>query len=535
LPPTLVLLGKVRTMDPRVPEAEAVVVRGDRIVRATTEADALSAVRASTAVVRLPPGAIVLPGFVESHAHLRGVGRAAREIDLTTTTSIADAVAKVAAAAAADGGTSWIVGRGWNQERWTEKRWPTAEELEPATGGRPAALVRADGHAAWVNAAALRLAGIDAATPNPPGGEILRRADGAALGVLVDAAMEPVLARAEGRLNAELMERDFLRGEAEAFRHGITTFVDAGESYAALLTLLKLYDAGRMRLRTYGMAGVSTAAELVETLARPIVVDHRDRFTVRALKLYADGALGSRGARLLAPYADRPDALGLEIATPEFLRRTADRCLERGWQLCVHAIGDGAVRGVLDVIEGATKARPTADHRFRIEHAQHVDPADVPRFARLGVIPSMQPCHATSDFPWAAERLGRARLERTGYLWRAFLDSGVIVPAGTDAPVEPLSPFANFYAAVTRRDPQGRTAEAFTPEQRFNRLEALQALTVYGARATFCEHRRGMIAPGYDADLCVVSLDLLTVPERELLAARCLRTIVAGETVYVAP
>ena len=444
-------------------------------------------------------------------------------------------MARVAAAADVQTGSPWIVGRGWNQERWTEKRWPTAAELDSVTKGRPAYLARIDGHAAWVNTEALRIAGVDRTTNPGPGGEILKAADGAPLGVLVDDAMELVGGRAEGRLNTELMERDFLRGQDEAFRQGITTFVDAGDSYVALLTLLKLYDADRIKLRVYGLAGVSTAAELVEALSRPIVVDHRDRFTVRALKLYADGALGSRGAALLAPYADRPDVKGLDVATPDFLRRVADRCLERGWQMCVHAIGDRANRNVLDAMEAALRERPRKDHRFRIEHAQLLDPADVPRFAKLGVIPSMQPCHATSDFTWGADRLGAERLNKTGYRWRDLLETGAILPSGTDAPVEPLSPFQNFYAAVVRRDPQGRAPQAFTPEQRMNRYEALAAATLWGARATFTEHRRGMIAPGFDADLCVVSHDLMTVADEALLEARCLLTVVAGETVYESP
>lgn len=522
-------------MDARLPEAEAVLVRDGKIMRATTAAEAMAAAVPSTRVVRIPEGAVILPGLIESHAHLRGVGRAGREVDLTGTTSIADALARIAAAAETQSGSAWIVGRGWNQERWTEKRWPTAAELDLVTKGRPAYLARVDGHAAWVNTEALKLSGVDGGTNPGPGGEILKGADGSPLGVLIDDAMGLVGSRAEGRLNTELMERDFLRGQEEAFRQGITTFVDAGDSYLALLTLLKLYDADRMKLRVYGLAGVSTAAELVEVLARPIVVDHRDRFTVRALKLYADGALGSRGAALLSPYADRPDAKGLDVATPDFLRRVADRCLERGWQMCVHAIGDRANRNVLDAMAAALKDRPAKDHRFRIEHAQLLDPADVPRFAALGVIPSMQPCHATSDFTWAADRVGPLRLAQTGYVWRDLLETGAIIPSGTDAPVEPLSPFQNFYAAVVRRDPQGRATATFAPEQRMNRYEALAAATIWGARATFTEDRRGMIAPGFDADLCVVSHDLMTVAEEALLKARCLLTVVAGETVYESP
>lgn len=529
---TLVVFGRVRTMDERAPEGEAVVVLGDRVERVTTRAEALRRVGPRTRVVETPPGSVVLPGLIESHAHLRGVGQAGRQIDLTGTTSLAEALDRVRAGAARDAGGGWIVGRGWNQELWTERRWPTAVELDAATGGRPAMLSRVDGHAVWVNTEALRRSGIDAATRAPEGGEILKDAAGALLGILVDDAQNLLAAEAIGRLNTDLMERDFLRGQEEAFRHGITTFVDAGESPLGLLTMLKLYDADRLRLRTYALAGVGTAAELVEALSRPIIVDHRGRFTVRALKLYADGALGSRGAALLAPYADRPESRGLDVATPDFLRRVADKCLERGWQMCVHAIGDRANRQVLDAVEAALKTRPATDHRFRVEHAQLVDPADVPRFARLGVLPSMQACHATSDIPWAADRLGPERLAATGYRTRAFVESGVLVPNGTDAPVEPLSPVANFYAATTRRDPTGRAAGTFGGDQRLNRLEGLLAATAWGAYATFSEHRRGRLSPGFDADLCVLSEDLLTCPDDAILRARCLLTVVAGEVVH---
>jgi predicted amidohydrolase YtcJ len=529
---TLVVFGRVRTMDPRVPEAEAVVVLGDRVERVTTAAEAAKRIGPETKVVRTPPGSIVLPGLIESHAHLRGVGRASREVDLVGTTSTADAVARVKAAAESVPAGRWILGRGWNQERWTEKRWPTAADLDAVVADRPVSLARADGHAVWINSAALAIAGVTSATRDPAGGEILRNPDGSPSGVLVDNAVDLVARHAEARFDPALAEEDFLRAEGEAFRFGITTFVDAGENAAGLLTLLKLYDAGRLRLRVYGMSGVGTAVELVEALSRPRVIDHRGRFTVRAVKLYADGALGSRGAALLEPYADRPDARGLDVSSPAFLRQVADKCLERGLQLCVHAIGDRANRNVLDAMEGALAAPHAPDPRFRIEHAQHVDPRDVARFKGLGVLPSMQPCHATSDFPWGADRLGVDRLIRTGYRWRSLLDSGSIIPLGTDAPVEPLSPFQNFYAAVERRDPQGRDPRTFVPPQRMNRFEALAGMTTWGAYATFAETRRGKLSPGYDADLCVASEDLISCPPDAILRARCLLTVVAGEVVF---
>ncbi|HYC77823.1 MAG TPA: amidohydrolase [Planctomycetota bacterium] len=528
----LVIFGRVRTLDPRRPDGEAVVVLGDRIERVADRAEAERRIGPKTRVIRAPAEAVILPGLYESHAHLRATGRSLREVDLAGTRSAEEAVARAVGAAADLAAGRWLLGRGWNQERWDAPRWPTAADLDAAFPDRPVALSRADGHAVWVNGAALRLARIDASTPDPDGGEILRDASGAPTGVLIDRAADLVMRFAEARTDPAQAEDDFLRGQAEAFRQGITTFVDAGENQAGLLALLRLCDAGRLKLRVYAMAEVSTAAELVDALARPVVTEHGGRLTLRALKLYADGALGSRGAALLEPYADRADARGLDLASPDFLRKVAARCLERGRQLCVHAIGDRANRAVLDAVEAAAASRPATDHRFRIEHAQHVDPRDVPRFRRLGVIASVQPCHATSDWPWARARLGDERLERTGYRWRSLLDAGARLCLGTDAPVEPLSPLANLYAAVTRRDPQRRSAEAFDPTQALNREEAVRGLTTWAAYATFTENVRGRLAPGFVADLCVLSVDPMTCAPEALLDARCLLTVVAGEIVH---
>jgi predicted amidohydrolase YtcJ len=528
---TLVVFGKVRTMDPERPTAEAVVILGNAIERVCTEEEARARVGPKTRVVRAPKGAIVLPGLVESHAHLRGVGRAAFEIDLSTTRSIDEALLRVKEAADADLDRPWIVGRGWNQELWSDPRWPTARELDAVVGDRPAFLVRADGHAAWVNGAALARARIDASTAAPEGGEILKDASGAPLGILVDRAVDLIGPLAEGRFDPSRAERDYLEAQRIAFSFGITTFVDAGASRVELTTLLKLADSGLLKIRAYELASVDVAQDLVEVLSRPIVVDYEGRLTVRGVKVYADGALGSRGAALLEPYADRPEARGLDVTSPELVRKIAARCAERNFQLCVHAIGDRAVRTTLDAMEAAGEGAARR-LRFRVEHAQHVDPLDVPRFAKLGVIASIQARHAPSDAPWAKARLGVERLERTGYRWRDLLDSGARLVNGTDAPVEPLSPFENFYAAATRRDPSGRSSDVLTEDQRLNRHEALAAATTWGAYAAFAEDRRGKLAPGYDADVCVVSEDLLLASNAAVRAARCLLTIVGGEVVH---
>ncbi len=530
----IVILGTIRTLDDARPVAGALVLKGGVIERLTTAELAMSRVTTRTQVIRVPDGGVALPGFIESHAHLRGIGRAARELDLSSTTSEADAVSRVQATAAGAAPGTWILGGGWNQERWTNHAWPTRTTLDAVSGDHPVALSRTDGHALWANSAALAAAGITASTADPSGGEILRDATGAPSGVLVDNAMDLMsTAMAKASNDADAVG-DMLRAQDEAVRNGITTLVDCGDSAESYLRLASLYDDGRMWLRVYGMLSCSTLADLDAVFSRPPLLDHHHgSLAVRAIKMYADGALGSRGAWLMAPYADREGHMGLPVTDRSVIDYAARGALKNGYQLCVHAIGDRANREVLNSFEEALrpkKDRP--DHRFRVEHAQLVDPMDVPRFARLGVIPSMQPCHATSDGPWVGSRLGTERAERIGYRWRALLDSGAHVPAGTDAPVEPLSPLANVYSALTRRDPYGRMDQPFTPDQCMNRLEAILAVTRWGAEATFMERRRGRLLPGFDADVVILDHDILTCDVSAIPTTQVIATLVAGSVQY---
>jgi predicted amidohydrolase YtcJ len=529
----IVIIGRIRTLDPHQPDATGLVIRGGVISRITTEDVAVRYASSRTRLITVPPEGVAMPGFIESHAHLRSVGRSLRQLDLRGAKSSAEAAAIVAEAAKDAPEGSWIVGRGWNQTNWGDEGWPNRMQLDQAAPGHPVALTRVDGHAMWVSSRALDLAQIVKDKADPPGGEVMRDQTGEPTGILVDNAMDSIQGILAKAATDEESREDFLRAQAEAFRNGITTFVDAGETPEKLVLLSSLYDAGTMKLRVHAMVSCSTAAELDATLARkPIPSLFGDRLAIRAIKIYADGALGSRGAWLLEPYADRPGHYGFPVTDPTVIRHAVRGCLEHGWQLCVHAIGDRANRVVIDEVQLALDRKPRADHRFRIEHAQLVDPADIPRFRRNGVIPSIQPVHATSDATMAVERLGFERTYRIGYPYRAFLEEGLHPAVGTDAPVEALSPIQNFYAAIMRQDTAGRLQTPFVPEQRMNRLETLLGMTEYGAYAAFCDDRRGRLVPGYQGDVVVLDRDLLGSHPDFIPKAAVMATILGGEVVY---
>jgi predicted amidohydrolase YtcJ len=531
----VVIVGRIRTLDPHQPEAGGLVIRGGVIVRLTTADVAARYASSNTTLITVPPEGVALPGFIESHAHLRSVGRSLRQLDLRGAKSSEEAAALVAAAAKDAAPDAWILGRGWNQENWGDEGWPNRMALDQAAPGHPVALTRVDGHAMWVSSRALELAQIGKASTDPTGGEIMRDQSGEPTGILVDNAMDSVDTIVSRMATDDEARDDFLRAQAEAFRNGITTFVDAGESPDKLVLLTSLYDAGTMKLRVYAMVGCSTGADLQAAFSRaPIPSLYGDRLAIRAIKMYADGALGSRGAWLLEPYADRPGHYGFPVTDPSLLRSAVRGCLDKGWQLCVHAIGDRANRVVLDAIQDELDKTPMADHRFRIEHAQLVDAHDIPRFRRNGVIPSIQPCHATSDALMAVERLGAQRVYRIGYPYKSLLEEGLHPAVGTDAPVEPLSPIANFYSAITRQDAAGKLQTPFAPEQRMNRLETLLGMTEYGAYAAFCDDRRGRLMPGMSADVVVLDHDLLGAHPDVIPHTGVMATIVGGEVVYQA-
>jgi hypothetical protein len=532
--------GRVVTVDPARPEAQAVAITGDRITAVGTDEEVGRLVGPQTEVVDLA-GRLAIPGFVESHGHFLSLGHSKTILDLTKTRSWTEIVAMVEAAAKKAAPGEWITGRGWHQERWEKTPEPAVDgvplhhELSRVSPANPVLLGHASGHAAFANGKALELAGIGKATENPPGGEIVRDREGNPTGLLRETAQRLVsaaMAKAEAArdprvVEAELRRQVELAGQ-EALSKGVTSFHDAGSPFATIDLFKRLADEGKLPVRLYVMVRRESNEELAAKLARYRLIGYGGNFlTVRSIKRQIDGALGAHGALLLAPYLDMPGSSGLTLEEPADIRRTAELAIEHGYQVNTHAIGDRANREILNLYEEVFRAHPEkTDLRWRIEHAQHLHPDDVPRFARLGVIASMQGVHATSDGPWVLKRLGPERAQSGAYLWRSLLDSGAVIANGTDVPVEDIDPIASFYASVARRMADGTR---FYPGQSMTREEALRSYTVNGAYAAFEEGLKGSIAPGKLADVVVLSQDILTVPEAEIPSTRVDLTILGGK------
>jgi predicted amidohydrolase YtcJ len=531
----LVLLGgAIMTMDPALPRATAVAVRQGQIAYVGDDAGARPWIGPDTRVVELA-GRGVTPGLVDGHAHLYGLGTAMEGVFLGTAASeqAVAALAGQAAAALPPGdspeGWSWIEGRDWDQNRWQPAVFPTRASLDAAVPDRPVALRRVDGHALWVNGKALALAGVTAETPDPPGGRIVRDPSGAPTGVLVDTAMD-LVERVMPVIDDEVRARRIRKAAAAAVAAGLTGVHEMGIDAATVAVYRRLAAAGELPLRVY--AFLSYERSLLDNLSerQRVLEQPGSHFTLRGIKMYADGALGSRGAALLAPYDDDPGNVGLVITDAAELALAAERAAAAGWQLGVHAIGDRANRIVLDAFENVLKARPGQDLRFRVEHAQVVALSDIPRFGALGVLASMQPTHATSDMPWAEQRVGPQRI-LGAYAWRKILDAGGRIVAGSDFPVEAVPPRLGLYAAVTRQDAQGQPAGGWYPAERLTLEEAVRIFTAEPAYAEFAEHHRGRLAVGYDADLTV--FDRALAADASLLRTEVEMTIVGGRVVHV--
>lgn len=543
-PADLVLTnGKVVTVDAVRPEAEAVAIIGDRIVAVGSAREIRAYVGGNTEVIDLG-GRLAIPGFIEGHGHFMGIGQAKMILDLTTARSWDEIVEMVAEAAKTAEPGEWIFGRGWHQEKWESVPEPNVDgvplhdALSAVSPNNPVYLTHASGHASFANARALELAGIGARTRDPAGGTIVRDATGRATGLLRETA-QAIVSRAIERDQAKRSPEE---AEAQARRavelagqelhaKGVTSFHDAGVSFRTIDFFKQLADEGALPVRLYAMVRGETNEAMAERLPDYRMIGAGNEFlTVRSIKRQIDGALGAHGAWLLAPYSDLPASAGLTLEPPADIERTAEIAIEYGFQVNTHAIGDRANREVLDIYERVFAANPDkSDLRWRIEHAQHVDPADVPRFKELGVIASMQAIHGTSDWPWVPTRLGLERAEKTSYLWRDFLDAGVVVTNGTDAPVEDVNPLASFYASVARKTADGTV---FTPGQKMTREEALRSYTLDNAYAAFEEEIKGSITPGKLADIVVLSKDIMTIPEDEIPTARVVYTILGGKVVY---
>ncbi len=546
-PAQLVLVGgKIATGDPARPEVEALAARRGRVVAIGSEAEVAPYVGRETRVVRLE-GRRAVPGFNDAHAHLLSLGRDLRRLDLRSARTWEEVVARVAEAASRERPGGWVLGWGWHQEKWVRRPEPSVEgyplhgALSRAVPDRPVLLKHASGgHMGLANLAALDRAGIDERTPDPPGGKILRDRAGRPTGVLRETAYDLVL-RAYERDRAALgpaqrEEEDRLSVEAavrECAKKGVTTLQDAGSSFETVELLRRMVREGKIPIRLWVMLREPNDRLRRDLPGYRILGEGDRRLTVRAIKRQMDGALGSHGAWLLEPYADLPGSCGHNTEPVTEIEEAARLAVTHGFQLSIHAIGDRANREALDLVERVLSGRPDARAlRFRIEHAQHLDPADVARFARLGVVASMQAVHCVSDGPWVPRRIGRGRAEKGAYVWRTLLDAGVVVANGTDAPVEDVDPIAGFHALVTRQMPDGT---AFFPEQRMTREEALRAATWAPAFAAFEEDIKGTLVPGRLADVVVLSRDILTVPEDEIRATKVLLTIVGGEVVYEDP
>jgi predicted amidohydrolase YtcJ len=542
-PASLVLRnGRIVTVDEAKPEAQAMAVRGDTIVAVGTNEEIQPYVGQDTEVIDLA-GQLAIPGFIEGHGHFTGVGQARMNLNLTKAKSWDEVVAMVADAAKQAKPGEWILGRGWHQEKWDKapqpnvEGFPTHEAVSRVTPDNPVLLTHASGHATFANAKAMELAGITRATPNPPGGEILKDRRGNPIGIFRETAsglVRKALAADRAKMTPAEVEAELRRQIAlaseEALSKGVTSFQDAGSSFETIDVFKKVVDEGQLRLRLWVMIRAANE-ELAQKLAAYRLVNYGDkRLTVRAIKLTLDGALGSRGAWLLEPYADLPTSTGLNTVPVDVAKETARLAMQHGFQFCVHAIGDRANRETLNIFEEAFKANPDKTGlRWRIEHAQHISAADIPRFGQLGVIASMQGIHCTSDAPYVIQRLGEKRAEEGAYVWQKLMKSGAIVSNGTDAPVEDVDPIASYYASVTRKLDDGRR---FYPDQAMSRMEALKSYTWNAAYAAFEEDIKGSLAPGKLADVTVLSKDILTVPEDEIRSARVVYTIVGGRVMY---
>jgi len=527
--------GNVYTANDKAPRAQAIAVKGDRIVFVGSNTAAQKFVGANTRVVDLK-GNTVLPGFTDSHQHLSGVGQREMTLNLEGTTSLDDLLAKLKERVDQTKPGEWVTGRGWIETHWQPAVFPTRWDLDKVSPNNPVILGRADGHGAVANSAALKLAGVDKSTSNPFGGEISKdKQSGEPNGMLLDAA-QGLVRRRVPPTSAEDAERAVVLGVKRDIELGWTQIQDAGGSYADVDIFKKLYAAGTIKLRIYKAVygpGPNATRLLNEG---PTIGAFGNRFNVRTIKVVSDGALGSRGAALLGPYSDAPDTSGFLTVKAEELRPMLVEALRKGIQVETHAIGDRANRFILDEYETAFKAVPpgqrkVAEPRWRVEHAQIVNPADIPRFAKLGVIPSMQPSHAIGDLFFAPKRLGIERLAGA-YAWESFIKSGVVVPGGSDAPVERGEPMIEFYAAVARKDQKGFSGEGWHPEEAVTREQALKMFTLWPAYAAFEEKLRGTIETGKLADLTILSADIMTIPELQILKTRCVMTVINGEIVY---
>lgn len=534
--------GKIITVDESMPEAEAIAVRGDTIWAIGTKEDIEKLIGGETQVIDLD-GKTAYPGFIESHAHFLSLGNSKLNLDLTKAKNWDEIIFQVAEAVQKAQPGEWILGRGWHQEKWDPvpdpnvEGYPVHDILSQASPYNPVMLTHASGHAIFANAKAMEIAGIDTSIPDPEGGKIVRDSLGNAIGVFEETAEDLIASKLKEYLNSrsdELIREEQLKkiklASEECLSKGITSFHDAGEDFKNIDLFKELAGKSELDLRLYVMIGESNK-ELKKKIADYKMIGYGNNFlTVRSIKKYMDGALGSRGAWMLEPYEDLPGHSGLNVTPINDINETAKIAVENGFQLCTHAIGDRGNKEVLDLYENAFKKNPDKkDLRWRIEHAQHISNEDIPRFAKIGVIAAMQAVHCTSDAVFVPKRIGSARAEEGAYVWRKLINSGAVICNGTDAPVEDVDPISCYYAYVTRKL---RDGTEFYLEQKMTRMEALKSYTINGAHAAFEENIKGTLTKGKLADIIVLSNNLLTCGDEEILNTKVLYTIVGGKMRY---
>jgi predicted amidohydrolase YtcJ len=542
---TLIINGNIYTVDTLLPGAEAVALRGGRIIDVGSTADLMVLRGDSTEVIDLQ-GRFMMPGFIEGHGHFSGLGYSLINLNFLHTSSWEEIVQMVAEAAAQAEPGEWIVGRGWHQEKWTETPSPSVlgypyhEALSAVSADNPVILRHASGHSLFANAKAMELAGVTAETPDPSGGEVVRDSRGKAIGVFEERAMSLINAAYDdyrAGLSEEAKSKEWYRAielaEEECLKKGVTSFQDAGSKYFELERYEQMAEAGELDLRLWAMVRHSYD-EMKDNLdGYPKIDVGNHYFTCRAIKSEVDGALGAFGAWLLRAYNDKKGFTGQNTTPIPEVKNIAQLAMDNDMQMCVHAIGDRANRVVLNIYEEQLSANPEKENlRWRIEHAQHLDTADIPRFREMGIIASMQGIHCTSDAPFVEKRLGRERSRLGAYPWRSLLDEGVIIANGTDAPVEDVDPLLSFYASVTRK--RADNGFEFFPEQRMTRAEAIHSYTLGNAYAGFEEDFKGSVTKGKAADFVVLSHDLVNCTDEEILESKVLMTMVDGEVRYQA-